>query len=118
MLLNDVIKKHGLDGTRVPELLAQLKLTDSLLDRNALNVSGGELQRVSILRALLFDPVLLIADEVTSRLDPITQKETLDLLTEQCRAIDCALVMICHDKYVIDHYCHQVVDLAGFRGKL
>lgn len=113
-LLNDVIKKHKLDARRVPELLHKLKLHESILSRSAINVSGGELQRVAILRALLFDPVLLIADEVTSRLDPITQKETLDLLTEQCRAIDCALMMVCHDKHVIEHYCHQVVDLAEY----
>ena len=110
-LLNDVIKKHRLDASRVPYLLEQLKLDKRILTRNALNVSGGELQRVAILRALLFNPVLLFADEVTSRLDPITQKETLDLLVAQCKAQDCTLVMVSHDHYVMRHYCHQVIDL-------
>ncbi|MGP9689452.1 ABC transporter ATP-binding protein [Psychrobacter sp. AOP22-C1-C5] len=110
-LLNDVIKKHRLDASRVPYLLEQLKLDERILTRNALNVSGGELQRVAILRALLFNPVLLFADEVTSRLDPITQKETLDLLVTQCKAQDCTLVMVSHDHYVMRHYCHQVIDL-------
>lgn len=110
-LLNDVIKKHRLDASRVPYLLEQLKLDERILTRNALNVSGGELQRVAILRALLFNPVLLFADEVTSRLDPITQKETLDLLVTQCKAQDCTLIMVSHDHHIMRHYCHQVIDL-------
>lgn len=110
-LLNDVIKKHRLDASRVPYLLEQLKLDERILTRNALNVSGGELQRVAILRALLFNPVLLFADEVTSRLDPITQKETLDLLVTQCKVQDCTLVMVSHDHHIMRHYCHQVIDL-------
>ncbi|MGP5546465.1 ABC transporter ATP-binding protein [Psychrobacter alimentarius] len=114
ILLNDVIKKHRLDASRVPELLEKLKLDKRILERNALNVSGGELQRVAILRALLFNPVLLFADEVTSRLDPITQKETLDLLVAQCQAQHCTLVMVSHDHHIMRHYCHQVIDLEDF----
>ena len=113
-LLNDVIRKHRLDANRVPELLEKLKLDKRILERNALNVSGGELQRVAILRALLFNPVLLFADEVTSRLDPITQKETLDLLVAQCQAQQCTLVMVSHDHHIMRHYCHQVIDLEDF----
>ncbi|WP_201511850.1 ABC transporter ATP-binding protein [Psychrobacter alimentarius] len=112
-LLNDVIKKHRLDASRVPVLLEQLKLDKQVLERNALNVSGGELQRVAILRALLFNPVLLFADEVTSRLDPITQKETLDLLVAQCKAQNCTLIMVSHDHHIMRHYCHQVIDLES-----
>ena len=111
-LLDDVMHKHNLDRNKIPYLLEQLKLDAALLQRSAENVSGGELQRVAILRALLFEPVLLFADEVTSRLDPITQQETLTLLTEQCRLQQCALVIVSHDHHVIRHYCHQVLDLS------
>ena len=114
-LLDDVINKHHLDRSRIPYLLQQLKLDAELLQRSAENVSGGELQRVAILRALLFEPVLLFADEVTSRLDPITQKETLDLLTEQCHRHRCGLVLVSHDHHLISHYCHQVVDLTQYQ---
>ena len=113
-MLDDVIRKHRLDASRVPELLEKLKLDKQILERNALNISGGELQRVAILRALLFNPVLLFADEVTSRLDPITQKETLDLLVAQCQAQQCTLVMVSHDHHIMRHYCHQVIDLENF----
>lgn len=114
-LLDDVINKHRLDRSRIPYLLEQLKLDAALLQRSAENVSGGELQRVAILRALLFNPVLLFADEVTSRLDPITQQETLDLLAAQCASQQCALVLVSHDQHLIEHYCHQVVDLTRYR---
>lgn len=114
VLLDDVIDKHQLDRSRLPHLLRQLKLEPQLLQRTAENVSGGELQRVAILRALLFDPVLLFADEVTSRLDPITQKDTLDLLTAQCARLQCALVIVSHDRHVIAHYCHRIIDLNQF----
>ncbi|MDO4429676.1 MAG: ATP-binding cassette domain-containing protein [Lonepinella koalarum] len=113
-LLDDVINKHKLDRQKIPYLLAQLKLSPEILQRTAENVSGGELQRVAILRALLFEPVLLFADEVTSRLDPITQKETMDLLVEQCREQQCALVIVSHDHDLVRHYCHQVIDLSNY----
>lgn len=111
ILLEDVIKKHNLDRTRIPYLLDQLKLTPDILERCAEQVSGGELQRIAILRALLFNPVLLFADEVTSRLDPITQQQTMELLVQQCALIKCALVIVSHDHHLIGHYCQQVINL-------
>ncbi|WGE52150.1 ABC transporter ATP-binding protein [Actinobacillus equuli] len=113
-LLDDVIDKHKLDRSLIPSLLQQLALTPEILARNAENVSGGELQRVAILRALLLEPVLLFADEVTSRLDPITQKETIELLINQCRQRQCALVIVSHDPYLIEKSCDKVIDLTQF----
>lgn len=113
-LLDDVINKHKLDRSQIPTLLQQLALAPEILARNAENVSGGELQRVAILRALLLEPVLLFADEVTSRLDPITQKETIELLINQCRQRKCALVIVSHDPYLIEKSCDKVIDLTQF----
>lgn len=110
-LLDDVIKKHRLDRSQIPPLLEQLSLSPDILQRTAENVSGGELQRVAILRALLLNPVLLFADEVTSRLDPITQQETIQLLIEQCRARNCGLILVSHDPHLIEKSCDKVVDL-------
>lgn len=113
-LLDDVVNKHKLDRSKIPTLLQQLALSPEILTRNAENVSGGELQRVAILRALLLEPVLLFADEVTSRLDPITQKETIELLINQCRQRKCALVVVSHDPYLIEKSCDKVIDLTQF----
>lgn len=113
-LLDDVIKKHNLDKSRVPILLDELSLNPQLLTRNAGDVSGGELQRIAILRALLLEPVLLFADEVTSRLDPITQKQTMDLLVNQCKQNGCTLIIISHDPNLGKHYCDKTVDLSNY----
>lgn len=117
ILLDDVINKHRLDRTQLPVLLAQLSLSADILMRTAENVSGGELQRIAILRALLLDPVLLIADEVTSRLDLITQQETIALLIQQCRQRQSALVIISHDRDLIEKSCDHFIDLAQFKPK-
>lgn len=113
-LINDILKKHRIDSARVPPLLERLHLSHDILKRSAQNVSGGELQRIAILRALLLDPVLLFADEVTSRLDPITQKLTLDLLTNECQKINCTLIMVSHDHHLTQYYCDEVMDLSHF----
>lgn len=113
-LLDDVIDYHQLDRSQIPALLDQLALNPEILQRNAENVSGGELQRVAILRALLLNPVLLFADEVTSRLDPITQEEVIKLLIEQCRARNCGLILVSHDPYLIERSCDQIVDLEQY----
>lgn len=116
-LLNDVIHRHQLDASRIPRLLQQLKLQPELLARSAYHVSGGELQRIAILRVLLFNPKLIFADEVTSRLDPITQKETITLLLEQCQQNNCSLVLVSHDIDLLKHSCHQVINLENYTQK-
>lgn len=117
ILLEDVIRRHQLDSSRIPTLLQQLKLQPELLSRSAHHVSGGELQRIAILRVLLFNPKLIFADEVTSRLDPITQKETIALLLEQCQQSHCALVLVSHDIDLLKHSCHQVINLENYTQK-
>lgn len=113
-LLDDVITRHHLDRDAVPPLLDALQLSPTLLERRADGVSGGELQRFAILRALLLKPVLLFADECTSRLDPITQERTMDLLIEQCQKNHCTLVMVSHDTELTRHYSRTTVDLTDY----
>lgn len=113
-LLDDVIGYHRLGRSSIPELLTQLSLNPDILYRNAENVSGGELQRVAILRALLLNPVLLFADEVTSRLDPITQQEVITLLIEQCRARKCGLILVSHDPDLIAKSCDKIINLEDY----
>lgn len=113
-LLDDVIDYHKLDRSQIPQLLKQLALNPDILERNAENVSGGELQRIAILRSLLLNPVLLFADEVTSRLDPITQQEVIKLLIEQCRNINCGLILVSHDPNLIEKCCDQIVNLEKY----
>ncbi len=95
--LHDLLHRHRLSEQAVPPLLDQLALNDSLLERLPHQVSGGELQRVALLRVLLLEPVLVFADEPTSRLDPITQRQTMQLLSSSLGARDGALLLVTHD---------------------
>lgn len=96
--VGDVVRRHHLDPARLPALLNALRVDTSLLQRRPGQVSGGELQRIALARALLLEPGLLFADEPTSRLDLITQEETVSCLMEQISGRDCALVLVTHDQ--------------------
>lgn len=95
--LSDVLALHGLRWDAVAPLLARLRLGAQLLDRLPSQVSGGELQRFALARVLLLKPVLIFADEPTSRLDPVSQQETLALLLEVAGDSGCAVLLVTHD---------------------
>ncbi|HWX46914.1 MAG TPA: ATP-binding cassette domain-containing protein [Roseomonas sp.] len=82
---------------RVTDTLARLRIAEALLDRRPDQVSGGELQRIAVARALLPDPLFLFADEPTSRLDPMTQRETMDVLREISAERGAAVLLVTHD---------------------
>lgn len=111
VLLDDLCSRHRISVDDIDPLLTRLKLSKKLLGRPATQVSGGELQRFAILRALLMKPALLIADEPTSRLDPITAANTLQLIIELTQEIGCALVLISHEPQVLSKTCHRIITL-------
>lgn len=87
--------------------LATVKLSPALLDRYPHQVSGGEVQRLSIARALLLKPKLLILDEPTSMLDISVQAQILQLLKNIRRQEQMAFLFISHDKAVINYMCNR-----------
>ena len=110
-LLDDLVFLHGIDKARISPLMERLSLPKGILERNCMAVSGGELQRFAILRALLLDPVFLFADEPTSRLDPITAKEVTALLVELASEANCAVLLVSHDAALVQKTCHQVITI-------
>ena len=109
--LRDVVSRHGLRWAEVEDWMERLRLGASLLDRFPDQVSSGELQRIALIRVLLLRPVLLVADEPTSRLDPITQQETIDLLAECLADLGCALVLVTHDPAIAGNIASRVLTL-------
>lgn len=111
-LLEDLVSLHNLNRTKIPPLMDKLNLASELLERNSLSVSGGELQRFSIMRALLLEPVFLFADEPTSRLDPITAMEVTDVLITLAKEQGCALLLVSHDKHLVEKRCDSVIKMS------
>ena len=111
-LFDDVLRLHRLDPATLPPLLERLRLRPELLARPATEVSGGELQRLAIARALLLDPVVLFADEPVSRLDPITARDVTELLVQSARERGCALLLVSHDAEALGRACDRHIRLG------
>jgi oligopeptide/dipeptide ABC transporter ATP-binding protein len=94
---------------RVAGLAADVQLPEAALDRMPAGLSGGQLQRVCIARALATDPALLVLDEPTSALDLSTRGGILDLLAGLRRKRGLALLFISHDLDSVQRVCERVV---------
>lgn len=105
-------RRHGLAEDRAAGLLPRLRLQPALLGRRPSEVSGGELQRFGLLRALLLDPALLFADEATSRLDPLTQQEVMALLRECVEERGTALLLVTHETALAEKAAGRVLRLG------
>ncbi len=99
-------KKPDIES-RVTELLELVGLPDKL---NAYpnQLSGGQKQRVAIARALANNPKLLLSDESTSALDPITTRSILSLLKKINKELGLTIVLITHEMEVIQQICDRV----------
>jgi ATP-binding cassette subfamily B protein len=97
--LDDVLKKASCTG-----LLARAeKGLDTMIGEGGLKLSGGEKQRISIARALLRKPHLLIFDEATSALDSITEEEITNTIRDISSAKGQITILIAHRLSIIMH---------------
>lgn len=86
------------DPTACEDALELLERLDVYPDRLAENLSGGERSRVSLARALINKPLLLLADEPTGSLDTDLREEVIELIFNAVDELQCALVFVTHDK--------------------
>lgn len=104
---NHVIKRQ------VPQILELVGLGEKL-DRFPDELSGGEQQRVSIARAFVNRPLILVADEPTGNLDPATSVGIMRLL-DRINRIGTTVVMATHDHAIVDSMRRRVIELENGR---
>ncbi|MBI5680379.1 MAG: ABC transporter ATP-binding protein [Methanobacterium sp.] len=90
-------KKEDMDK-RIKELLEVIGLK-GYANRNALKLSGGETQRLALARAMITDPKLLLLDEPTANLDPISTKKMEELIATINQEFETTLIMTTHDLF-------------------
>lgn len=90
------------------ELLERVGLNESFLTRYPHELSGGQLQRVCIARAVALKPRLLLLDEAISSLDAATQIQVMDLLKDMRAERGLSYLFITHDLTAITYFCDRV----------
>ncbi len=98
-------------ASRVAEIVERTRLSAALLARHPADLSGGQLQRACIARALVTRPRLLVLDEPTSSLDLSVRAGILELLGELKRDLGVATIFISHDLGTIKLICDRVMVL-------
>lgn len=100
---------------RVAALLESVELSAGDAQKHPVAMSGGQLQRVCIARALAPNPSLVILDEAVSNLDLLLQIQTLDLLRGLQEKSGLSFLFITHDLRLVERFCSRVLVMDGGR---
>lgn len=100
---------------RTLQLLEQMGLSEEHAARLPQQLSGGQLQRANIARALAISPQLVVLDEALSNLDRMLQLQLLQRLEALRRDNGTAFVLISHDLSLVQYFCQRVLLLDGGR---
>lgn len=95
------------ESEEINQLLHSLNIQEKAKNRPS-QMSQGELQRLSIARAVINKPALILADEPTSSLDDKNCEEALNLLKRQAKELQASLVIATHDKRLLDHFPNRI----------
>lgn len=110
-----------LDGVPVREMKARAKEMASrlgiepILSKYTFEMSGGQLQRTAIARAMIHDPSLILADEPTGNLDSKASRDVMEAFTQVNEQYKATIMMVTHDALAAS-YCHRVLFIKD--GKL
>lgn len=93
------------------KLLESLGIEDSWLKRWPNELSSGELQRFCVARALSPNTKFLIADEMTTMLDAITQAQIWKVVLKITENNNIGVLVVSHDKHLINRICNRVIEI-------
>jgi len=97
---------------RAEALAKRVGISDKLT-RFANQLSQGEKQRVAVIRSLVVQPPLLLADEPTGNLDPMNKNRVLDILLQYAEQNGATLITVTHDHEILDRF-RRVIDIKDF----
>ena len=110
-VLSEPFEIHGIKGNiseSVKELLNQVGLSSNHAYRYPHEMSGGQLQRVGIARAIALSPSLVVADEPVSALDVSVQAQVVNLMEDLKKKLGISYLFISHDMGVVEYFCDRV----------
>lgn len=108
------IRKQTPDQSKMEQVLESVDLKPDFLNKNITELSGGEKQRVALIRNLLFKPEVLLLDEITTGLDN-DSKEIVRRLIQNVHKDNTTIIQVTHDNDEI-HQAGQIIKVA--EGKL
>ncbi len=100
-------------GQRKEEVLDAFGIERGWLDRFPRELSGGELQRFCVARALLSGADYLICDEVSTMLDAITQAQLWKVILEEARRREMGILAITHNQHLARRIAEKTIDLSA-----
>lgn len=103
--------KKDLNLDELKELMDEFELDESALDKRPYELSGGMISRAQIIRALLTEPKVLLADEITSPLDVNLKLKTTELLDMYRKKHGMSIILVSHDVQLLEHACDRVVSI-------
>jgi peptide/nickel transport system ATP-binding protein len=109
--------KHIISEAYAPsqKLLHSLEISAQWMDRFPHELSGGEIQRLAVVRALSSATRYLIADEMTAMLDAQIQAHIWHVVLNHCRSHKIGILIISHDQPLLDRICDKVIDFDEIR---
>ena len=113
--IGDVLREpfviHGFKenvSEAITKLLDQVSLSSDYVNRYSHEMSGGQLQRVGIARAIALNPSLVVADEPVSALDVSIQAQIINLMMDFREKMGIAFLFISHDMSIVEYFCDRV----------
>ena len=93
------------------KLIKALGIETDWLSRYPRELSGGELQRFSVARSLGYDTKFLIADEISTMLDVITQAQIWNIILAYAKERNIGLLVVTHNIHLAKRICSRIIDL-------